>query len=118
MSRSPIIRFALAAARNFEPSSATSRVANNPCSRQNNTNARHVPTIPGPFSRRKSAIVLKSGASRRSSHMSSTLRKLYVYGYLNEVRSSRKLERECGRIVRYPAGRDPRGLLGDVLLDH
>src|SRR5262249_11981776 len=40
MSRSPIIRFALAAARNFEPSSATSRVANNPCSRQNTTNAR------------------------------------------------------------------------------
>jgi len=27
------------------------------------------------------------------------LLKLHVYGYLNEVRSSRKLERECGRIV-------------------
>jgi transposase len=27
------------------------------------------------------------------------LLKLYVYGYLNEVRSSRKLERECGRNV-------------------
>jgi len=27
------------------------------------------------------------------------LLKLYVYGYLNEVRSSRKLERECGRNI-------------------
>ena len=27
------------------------------------------------------------------------LLKLYVYGYLNEVRSSRKLERECRRNV-------------------
>ncbi len=27
------------------------------------------------------------------------LLKLYVYGYLNEVRSSRRLERECGRNV-------------------
>jgi hypothetical protein len=35
--------------------------------------ARHVPTIAAPLSRRKSAIVLKLGTSRRRSHITSTL---------------------------------------------
>jgi transposase len=33
----------------------------------------------------------------RPSYNPSDLLKLYVYGYLNQVRSSRKLERECHR---------------------
>src|SRR5659263_638241 len=35
----------------------------------------------------------------RPSYNPSDLLKLYVYGYLNQVRSSRKLERECHRNV-------------------
>jgi hypothetical protein len=46
----------LAAARNFEPSSATSRVANNPCSRQNNTNARGI-TVPATLLARADEVI-------------------------------------------------------------
>jgi transposase len=35
----------------------------------------------------------------RPSYDPSDLLKLYVYGYLNQVRSSRKLERECHRNI-------------------
>src|SRR3990170_6179959 len=35
----------------------------------------------------------------RPSYNPSDLLKLYVYGYLNQIRSSRKLERECHRNV-------------------
>ena len=36
-------------------------------------------------------------ATGRPGYHPATLLKLYVYGYLNQVQSSRKLERECGR---------------------
>lgn len=38
-------------------------------------------------------------ATGRPSYHPAILLKLYVYGYLNQVQSSRKLERECGRNV-------------------
>jgi len=38
-------------------------------------------------------------ATERPSYHPSMLLKLYVYGYLNRVRSSRRLEREAGRNV-------------------
>jgi hypothetical protein len=75
ISRRPITRLALGAARSFERSSATSRAVNKPCARQNSTKVRQVPTIATLLSRRKSAIVLKSGASRRKSHITSRSRK-------------------------------------------
>ena len=37
--------------------------------------------------------------NRRPSYAPSDILKLYVYGYLNQIRSSRKLERECHRNV-------------------
>src|SRR6516225_459876 len=36
-------------------------------------------------------------ATGRPAYHPSTLRKLYIYGYLNRVQSSRRLEREAGR---------------------
>jgi transposase len=36
-------------------------------------------------------------ATGRPGYHPATLLKLYVYGYLNQVQSSRRLERECGR---------------------
>src|SRR4029453_8320821 len=36
---------------------------------------------------------------RRSSYHPTVLLKLYIYGYLNRVQSSRRLEREAGRNV-------------------
>ena len=36
----------------------------------------------------------------RPSYDPSDLLKLYVYGYLNQVRSSRKLEKECHPVIR------------------
>ena len=38
-------------------------------------------------------------ASGRPSYHPSVLLKLYIYGYLNRVQSSRRLEREAGRNV-------------------
>ena len=40
-----------------------------------------------------------SGANGRPSYRPSDLLKLYIYGYLNRIRSSRALERECGRNI-------------------
>jgi transposase len=36
-------------------------------------------------------------ATGRPGYSPGTMLKLYIYGYLNQVQSSRKLERECGR---------------------
>jgi transposase len=44
----------------------------------------------------KHALITDSG---RPSYDPSDLLKLYVYGYLNQIRSSRKLEKECHRNV-------------------
>ena len=38
-------------------------------------------------------------ATGRPGYHPSTMLKIYVYGYLNQVQSSRRLERECGRNV-------------------
>jgi len=43
-------------------------------------------------------------ATGRPSYHPSVLLKLYVYGYLNRVQSSRRLEREAGRNVEVPSG--------------
>jgi transposase len=48
----------------------------------------------------------------RPGYHPSTLLKLYVYGYLNRVQSSRRLEREAGRNV------EVMGLLGRLVPDH
>jgi transposase len=42
-------------------------------------------------------IVLEDWAAGRPAYHPSTLLKLYIYGYLNRVQSSRRLEREAGR---------------------
>ena len=73
------------AARNFEPSIATSSPPRSLAFAQNFTNVLHTATKAVPLRRRKSATVLKSGASRPSSHISSTLRR--------HSRSSRREER-------------------------
>jgi transposase len=39
-------------------------------------------------------------ATGRPSYHPSVLLKLYIYGYLNRIQSSRRLEREAGRDVR------------------
>jgi transposase len=44
----------------------------------------------------KHSVLANTG---RPSYNPSDMLKLYVYGYLNQVRSSRKLERECHRNV-------------------
>ena len=38
-------------------------------------------------------------ATGRPGYHPATMLKIYVYGYLNQVQSSRRLERECGRNV-------------------
>src|SRR5260370_36962871 len=48
----------------------------------------------------------------RPSYHPSVLLKLYIYGYLNRVQSSRRLEREAGRNV------EVMGLLGRLVPDH
>lgn len=53
---------------------ATTASESRPNSRHNSTNRRQVARTAGPLSLRKSAIVLKSGASRPVSHISSRLR--------------------------------------------
>ena len=40
-----------------------------------------------------------AAATERPPYLPRDLLKLYLYGYLNEVRSSRRLERECSRNV-------------------
>src|SRR5262249_3783563 len=51
-------------------------------------------------------------ATGRPSHHPSIVLKLYVYGHLNRVQSSRRLAREAGRNV------EVRGLAGRVVPDH
>ena len=41
----------------------------------------------------------KAAATGRPSYHPSVLLKIYIYGYLNRVQSSRRLERECQRNV-------------------
>jgi transposase len=43
---------------------------------------------------------VEPAATGRPSYHPSVLLKLYIYGYLNRVQSSRRLEREAGRNVR------------------
>ncbi len=40
---------------------------------------------------------VKEASTGRSSYKSEILLKIYIYGYLNKIRTSRKLERECRR---------------------
>src|SRR5271157_4090724 len=51
-------------------------------------------------------------ATGRPSYHPSVLLKLYIYGYLNRVQSSRRLEREAGRIV------EAMWLTGRLVPDH
>ena len=51
-------------------------------------------------------------ATGRPSYHPSVLLKLYIYGYLNRVQSSRRLEREAGRNV------EVMWLLGRLVPDH
>jgi hypothetical protein len=51
-------------------------------------------------------------ATGRPSHHPSVLLKLYIYGYLNRVQSSRRLEREAGRNV------EVMWLMGRLVPDH
>ena len=59
---------------NLLPSIAATAWVNSSTFRHSSTNCRHAARIAGPLSFRKSAMVLKSGASRPVSHISSTLR--------------------------------------------
>ena len=43
-------------------------------------------------------------ATGRPSYHPATLLKIYLYGYLNQVQSSRRLEREAQRNIELPAG--------------
>src|SRR6185295_1674180 len=64
----------LLTALNFDPSIARLTFASRPIWRQSSTNRAHTFLIAAPLSLRKSAIVLWSGASRPSSHITSRLR--------------------------------------------
>src|SRR5499433_2058294 len=55
---------------------------------------------------------IEPAATGRPSYHPSVLLKLYVYGYLNRVQSSRRLEREAGRNV------EAMWLLGRLIPDH
>jgi transposase len=55
---------------------------------------------------------VKPAATGRPSYHPSVLLKLYIYGYLNRVQSSRRLEREAGRNV------EVMWLLGRLAPDH
>jgi transposase len=55
---------------------------------------------------------LEPAVTGRPSYHPSTLLKLYIYGYLNRVQSSRRLEREAGRNV------EVMWLLGRLVPDH
>src|SRR6201997_4037499 len=55
---------------------------------------------------------IKPAATGRPSYHPSVLLKLYIYGYLNRVQSSRRLEREAGRNV------EVMWLLGRLAPDH
>jgi transposase len=51
-------------------------------------------------------------ATGRPSYHPGLLLKLYIYGYLNRVQSSRRLEREASRNV------EPMWLIGRLMPDH
>ena len=55
---------------------------------------------------------VEPAATGRPSYHPSVLLKLYIYGYLNQVQSSRRLEREAGRNV------EVMWLLGRLAPDH
>ena len=55
---------------------------------------------------------VEPAATGRPSYRPSVLLKLYIYGYLNRVQSSRRLEREAGRNV------EVMWLLGRLAPDH
>ena len=55
---------------------------------------------------------VEPAATGRPSYHPSVLLKLYIYGYLNRVQSSRRLEREAGRNV------EVMWLLGRLIPDH
>ena len=55
---------------------------------------------------------VRPAATGRPSYHPSSLLKLYIYGYLNRVQSSRRLEREAGRNV------EVMWLLGRLVPDH
>src|SRR6202451_155685 len=55
---------------------------------------------------------VEPAATGRPSYHPSVLLKLYIYGYLNRVQSSRRLEREAGRNV------EAMWLLGRLAPDH
>src|SRR6516165_6245355 len=55
---------------------------------------------------------MEPAATGRPSYHPSVLLKLYIYGYLNRVQSSRRLEREAGRNV------EAMWLLGRLAPDH
>ena len=48
---------------------------------------------------RSSALVVQPLAMGRPAYHPATQLKIYIYGYLNRVQSSRRLERECQRNV-------------------
>src|SRR5215469_2935531 len=83
-----VIFVAIVHALNLLPSIATTARVNRLSWRHNTTNWEHTARIAPPLSLRKSAIVLKSGASRPVSHISSVLR--------CASRSSRRLD--CTRL--------------------
>ena len=55
---------------------------------------------------------VEPAATGRPAYHPSTLLKLYIYGYLNRVQSSRRLEREAGRNL------EVMWLLGRLVPDH
>ena len=57
-------------------------------------------------------LAIQPAATGRPSYHPSVLLKLYIYGYLNRVQSSRRLEREAGRNV------EVMWLLGRLAPDH
>jgi transposase len=55
---------------------------------------------------------VEPAATGRPAYHPSLLLKLYIYGYLNRVQSSRRLEREASRNV------EPMWLIGRLMPDH
>jgi transposase len=55
---------------------------------------------------------VEPAATGRPAYHPSTLLKLYIYGYLNRVQSSRRLEREAGRNLEVI------WMLGQLVPDH
>jgi transposase len=60
----------------------------------------------------RSALLVRRRRRRGDRRIPAVLLKLYIYGYLNRVQSSRRLEREAGRNVELM------WLLGRLIPDH